>query len=384
MADVGRQLAAAGEHRLGVAGRELGQELPPAVAHALGFHQEDELVRAEADGDLRRDFLQRQVEDLAGRRVAERRDQHDVAVVEALADRIGVDAAHLARQLHVDAVDDAERLRGDEVARRHADARARHRRVGDAEREQRLDPAPHLAAGLEHAVHRLGVGDAQSERVAALDVLLREDRLDLRPRAVHDDDAHAEAVQQVQVVDDAEERLVGDDLAAERDDERPAAKRVDVRRRRRIHWTNARVVAECAVGAAMGAGGIRREPLPDGRERRGPANYSLPREAARRFTGTAVDRLYGRRDVCAWAIVNSLFCRAAAVWPAFRFLTPPHGPAAGLDPEAAAGHRLVTAPANSAGGPGLHPGPFFVAGVAARLRPSIAPAPGVPAGAPYN
>ena len=90
----------------------------------------------------------------------------------------------------------------------------------------------HLAVGFEHAVHRLGVGDPQAERVAALDVLLREDRLDLRPRAVDDDEVHAEAVQQVEVVDDAEERVVGDDLAAERDDERLAAKRVDVRRRR--------------------------------------------------------------------------------------------------------------------------------------------------------
>ncbi len=73
---------------------------------------------------------------------------------------------------------------------------------------------------------------AQPERVAALDVLLREDRLDLRPRAVDDDEVDAEAVQQVEVVDDAEERVVGDHLAAERDDERPAAERVDVRRRR--------------------------------------------------------------------------------------------------------------------------------------------------------
>ena len=59
-----------------------------------------------------------------------------------------------------------------------------------------------------------------------------EDRLDLRPRAVDDDEVHAEAVQQVEVVDDAEERVVGDDLAAERDDEGLAAERVDVGRRR--------------------------------------------------------------------------------------------------------------------------------------------------------
>ena len=107
--DVGGQLAApAREQRLGVLGRQLGQQLPAAVAHALGLHQEHELVRVEAHGDLRRDFLQREVEDLAGRRVAERRDQHDVAVVEALLDRVDVDPPHLAGQLHVDAVAHAD------------------------------------------------------------------------------------------------------------------------------------------------------------------------------------------------------------------------------------------------------------------------------------
>ena len=60
----------------------------------------------------------------------------------------------------------------------------------------------------------------------------RQDRLDLRPAAVRDDQLDAEAVQQVQVVDDAEERVVGHDFAAERDDERPAAECVDVRGRR--------------------------------------------------------------------------------------------------------------------------------------------------------
>ena len=133
--------------------------------------------------------------------------------------------------------------------------------------------------GLEHAVHRLGVGDAQAERVAALDVLLREDRLDLRPRAVDDDEADAEAVQQVQVVDDAEERVVGDDLAAERDDERPAAERVDVRRRRadplherarRRGVGGGRGVAGSAASAAAGEGSAK----PGGR---GPPISRAPR-----------------------------------------------------------------------------------------------------------
>jgi hypothetical protein len=203
-----------------------------AAAHAFGLHQENELVGGQPHGDLRGDFFQREVEDLARRGIAERRDQHDVAVVEPRADRLGVHAADLARQLHVGPVAHAHRLGGDEVARGDANAGAGHRRVGHAERKQRLDPRAHLAVGLEHAVHRLGVGDPQPESVVTLDVLLRQDGLDLRPRAVDDDEMHAEAVQQVEIVDDAEERVVRHHFAAEGNDERLAAERVDVGSRR--------------------------------------------------------------------------------------------------------------------------------------------------------
>ena len=64
------------------------------------------------------------------------------------------------------------------------DTRIRAPAIGefcDAQRKQRLDTAPHLAARFEDAVHRLGVGNAQAERIATLDILLREYRLDLRP-----------------------------------------------------------------------------------------------------------------------------------------------------------------------------------------------------------
>jgi hypothetical protein len=138
-------------------------------------------VRGHPHGDLGGDFFQRQVEDLARRRVAERRDQHDVAVVEARLHGLGVDAPHFAREQHVDTLAHAQRLGGDEIAGRDADAGARHRRVGDAERQEGLDARANLAVGFEHAVHRLGIGDAQAERVAALDPLLLENGLDLRP-----------------------------------------------------------------------------------------------------------------------------------------------------------------------------------------------------------
>jgi hypothetical protein len=226
---VGRKLAVSGEQPLGIARRKLGQE-PAAVADPVGFHQEDELVCGETHRDLRGDLLDRQVEYLPGRRVAERRDQQEIAVVEPLSHPARVDATHLSGEPHVDAVEDADRLGGDEIPADHAYARARHRRVGDAEREQCLDAAARVAHAFEHAIHRLRVGDAQPLVIAARDVLLLQDRLDLRARAVHDDQPHTEAVQEVQVVHDAEKALVGDDFAAEGDDQRLAAESVYVRR----------------------------------------------------------------------------------------------------------------------------------------------------------
>ena len=46
---------------------------------------------------------------------------------------------------------------------------------------------------------------------------------------MHDDQPHAQAVQQVEVVDNAEKCLIGDHFATEGDDERLAAKGMDVR-----------------------------------------------------------------------------------------------------------------------------------------------------------
>ena len=185
-------------------------------------------MRGELHGDLGGNLLQRQVEYLAGWRVAQRRDQHDIAVVEALADGFDVDPAHFAGPQHVDAVEHADRLGGDEIAADDADARARHRRIGNSQREQRLDAAARVAGAFEYAIEGLAVGDPKAAVVAAGDVLLFENRLDLRARTVHHDQTHTETVQQVQIVDDAEKGFVGDDFAAKGDHQRLAAQRVDV------------------------------------------------------------------------------------------------------------------------------------------------------------
>ena len=56
-------------------------------------------------------------------------------------------------------------------------------------------------------------------------------RLDLRARAMHQHQPHAEAGEQIEVVRQRDELAVGHDLAAEGDDERAPTEGVDVRRR---------------------------------------------------------------------------------------------------------------------------------------------------------
>ncbi len=199
------------------------------IGQSLALDQRDELVGADRHGHRARDVGRVQVEDLARRRVADRRYQHDRARVEPLADCVGVDAAHLARVLVVHALAHAERLGGDEVAGRDAYARARHRRVREAHREQGLDLDAHGTGRFLHAGERGLVGDAQAVDVADLRAPQVQPLLDLRPRAVDEDEAYAEPVQDRKVVDEFLEGAVRHGLATADDDERAAAVGVDVR-----------------------------------------------------------------------------------------------------------------------------------------------------------
>src|SRR6476469_2218117 len=137
-----------------------------------------------------------------------------------------------------------------------------------------------MAGSLEHAVQRLGIGHAKSAIVLAGDTLLLEDGFDLRPRSVHDDQTDAQALQQVEVMNDAEEGLVGDDLAAESDDEGLATKRMDVGRGRAdpLHERACRRRMRCGVDTRnawhrIRSRGRRARPIitPDGSSRRGVA-----------------------------------------------------------------------------------------------------------------
>ena len=81
-----------------------------------------------------------------------------------------------------------------------------------------------------HAIERRTVGDPKAPVIPAGDAARGERALDLRPRAVHEDEPDAEAVQHVDVVDQIDEARIGDDFTGERDDERTSAKSMDVRR----------------------------------------------------------------------------------------------------------------------------------------------------------
>ena len=141
-----------------------------------------------------------------------------------------VDLADDAAVDEVDAVDDADRLRGEEVARDDADDGVGHRRVRQALRERGLDLEAQLAGGLLCAVERDRVGDAQPLAVARLVALRAQLLVDLRPKAVHQHELDAHRLQDREVLRERVELAGGDQLAGDRDDEGLAVVGVDVRR----------------------------------------------------------------------------------------------------------------------------------------------------------
>jgi hypothetical protein len=78
--------------------------------------KEQQLVGLQRDGGGGGHLFHRQVERLAGGREAERTQQHQCANVDGAADGARIDAAHDARMHVVDAVDDSDRARSEEVA----------------------------------------------------------------------------------------------------------------------------------------------------------------------------------------------------------------------------------------------------------------------------
>ncbi|MNS81095.1 hypothetical protein D3C72_1147960 [compost metagenome] len=201
------------------------------INQAVALHQEDQLLRLQLDGGMAGHFFHGHVEGFAGRRVADQRGQHQLAAVEALVDGLGVDLAHAAAVLHVDAVDHAQRLRGDEVAAGDAQVGTVHRRIGHPHRQEGFQIMAQAADRRFHRLQRRAVGHAAALVEVACNAAQAQLFVDLRPRAVHQHDAHAEADQQVQVLRQTVQVAARQALAIDGDDEGFATKGVDVRRR---------------------------------------------------------------------------------------------------------------------------------------------------------
>ena len=201
--------------------------LPFGVDGVAVVEDEHQFVRRQRDGGLGGDIFQCQVEHFAGGGIANRRKQHDLAGIQAVADRRDGDLAHLAGEQQIDALDHAGGLRGDVIAGSDANLGAGHRRVGQADGKHALDIDAHRADRILDVFQRVGVGHA-----AALHILRfgAQAFLNLRPHAMHQHQAHAERIEQVDVVNQIDEILPQHRFAAEGEHEGLAAKGVDVRR----------------------------------------------------------------------------------------------------------------------------------------------------------
>lgn len=123
----------------------------------------------------------------------------------------------------------ADRPRRDQVAGRHAQPRALHRRSGDVHRQARLDGQAQGTDGIDHAVQGGGIGNAQATVVVRGQPTVGQAALDLRARTMHQHQAHAKAVQQHQVMDDVAEIRVFHPIARKHDHEGAVAMGIDVR-----------------------------------------------------------------------------------------------------------------------------------------------------------
>ena len=111
------------------------------------------------------------------------------------------------------------------------------------------------AGRVFHAFERVGIGDAQIVVKFRRDAAQFAAAFDLRARAMHQYQFHAEAVQQRDVVNDVGKIRMLDRVAAEHQHKRFTAMRVDIRRRVAepfdVVFADAHVVfVEVSVGGA--------------------------------------------------------------------------------------------------------------------------------------
>ncbi len=182
---------------------------------------------------------------------------------------VAVDAAHHPGVQIIDPVQDPQGFGGDEVAGGDGDAHPGHGGVGQAQGEEGLDLDPQAARGLLDAGQGLGVGDAQALDIAKAGAAPRQAGLDLRPGAVDQDQADAQAMEGGQVVYQVAKTLVRHRLAPKGDDEGAPAMGVDI----------GGGVAEPAHETI--GGGLRIRTLRQGVQGVGRSSHSMPSLAKR-------------------------------------------------------------------------------------------------------
>ena len=133
-----------------------------AHPNARYFRHKNQLVSLQRDRHTGRDFFHAQVEGFPGGRKTKRGQQHHGAHVKCALDARHIDLAHQARVLEIDAVQNADRTRGNEIARQDTYRRAGHGCVGQALAERCLDFVAQLAGRLLGTVERHPVGDAHA------------------------------------------------------------------------------------------------------------------------------------------------------------------------------------------------------------------------------
>ena len=100
----------------------------------------------------------------------------------------------------IDAIDNADRARGDKVARDHAHGGAGHRCIGQALAEGRFNLEAQLACGLLGAVERHRIGHPDAMRVARRMALGRQLLIDLGPKTMDQHDLDTQRLDQGQIL----------------------------------------------------------------------------------------------------------------------------------------------------------------------------------------
>ena len=163
------------------------------------------------------------------------------------ADRLAVDAPHLAGMVQIHPINHPDRLGRDKIAADHPQPAA----LTGQRTQTRLDGDAQTAHRIHHAAQGIAVGNAQILMKPRTHAPHGQPLLDLRTRPMHQHQTHTQAVEQHDVVDDVVEIRVRNRLTRQQHDKgalavgidigRGVAKPLDVVGHAAVPWKNASV-----------------------------------------------------------------------------------------------------------------------------------------------